>query len=121
MAYEITHINKQKSLIRIVGGDDARINLSQLARNSGETVQSAAISIASGVSDGHWHVYRGNDANGVLVLELPAFSHYAMGEFDFELANNATSNIYVNNTGTAGTILIQVSKTSTFNPALDTK
>ena len=121
MAYEITHINKQKSLIRIVGGDDARINLSQLARNSGETVQSAAISIASGVSDGHWHVYRGNDATGVLILELPAFSHYAFGEFDVEIANNSTSNIYVNNTGTAGTILIQVSKTSLFNPALDTK
>lgn len=121
MAYEITHINKQKSLIRIVGGDDARINLSQLARNSGETVQSAAISIASGVTDGHWHVYRGNDASGVLILELPAFSHYAFGEFDVEIANNSTSNIYVNNTGTAGTILIQVSKTSIFNPALDTR
>lgn len=121
MAYEITHINKQKSLIRIVGPDAARINLSQLARNSGETVQSAAISISSGVTDGHWHVYRGNDATGVLVLELPAFHHFAMGEFDFELANTATANIYVDNTGTAGTLLLQVSKTSIFNPALDTK
>ena len=38
--------------------------------------------------------------------------------FAVTLANNSTANIFVTNTGTGGTLLLTVSKTATFDPAL---
>lgn len=118
--YEITHSLKQKTLIRVVGTGNARINLSQMARNSGETVQSADIAIASGVTDGVWKVYRGNDATGQLILDLPSFSSFEMSSLDAAISNSSTSNVFVTNSGANGTLFVQMSKTSTFNPSLDT-
>lgn len=119
-SYEITHSLKQKTLIRIIGTGDARINLSQMARNAGETVQSADIATVSGVTDGVWKVYRGNDATGQIIFELPAFSHFTMSELDSAIANSSTSNVFVTNSGANGTLFVQMSKTSLFNPTLDT-
>lgn len=119
-AYEITHSLKQKTLIRVVGTGDSRINLSQMARNSGETVQSADIAVVSGVTDGVWKVYRGNDATGMLIFELPAFSNFEMSSLDAAISNSSTSNVFVTNSGANGTLFVQMSKTSTFNPSLDT-
>jgi len=119
-SYEITHSLKQKTLIRIIGTGGARINLSQMARNAGETVQSAEITTVSGVTEGVWKVYRGNDATGQLIFELPAFSNFQMTELDSAIANSATANVFATNSGANGTLFIQMAKTSTFNPALDT-
>jgi hypothetical protein len=117
--YEITNSLKQKTLIRVIGNGNARINLSQMAKNAGENVQSADISVVSGVTEGVWKVYRGNDANGNLIFELPAFSNFTMTELDSSIANSSTSNVFVTNSGATGTLFIQMSKTSTFTPALD--
>jgi hypothetical protein len=119
-SYEITNSLKQKTLIRIIGTGGARINLSQMAKNSGETVQSADIAIVSGVTEGVWKVYRGNDATGQLIFELPAFSNFTMTELDSAIANSATANVFVTNSGATGTLFVQMAKTSTFNPTLDT-
>jgi hypothetical protein len=119
-SYEITNSLKQKTLIRIIGTGNARINLSQMARNAGETVQSADIAIVSGVTEGVWKVYRGNDATGQLIFELPAFSNFTMTELDSAISNTATANVFVTNSGATGTLFVQMSKTSTFNPTLDT-
>ena len=40
-------------------------------------------------------------------------------ETDIAIANGATSNIYVTNSGTGGTLILQVSKTATFTTDLD--
>lgn len=115
MAYEIVNSLRSKSLVRIVGNTATTITLSELAKDNTETVTAASIAQASGVTDGVWRIYRGNDASGVLLLELPAFSHYTFYEFDISLANSATSNIYVTNSGTAGTMILQLAKTATYS------
>jgi hypothetical protein len=118
MAYEIVNSLRSKSLVRIVGNTATTIALSDLAKDNTETVSAAAIAQASGVTDGIWRIYRGDNASGVLILELPNFSNFQFYEFDSSLANNATSNIYVTNSGTCGTMIIQLAKTATYNPAL---
>ena len=118
MAFEITNSLRAKTFVRIVGNTNTLITLSALAKDAEETVSGATIAQASGVTDGVWRIYRGNDATGVLVLELPAFSHYQFYEFDCAVANSATSNIFVTNSGTAGTMVLQLSKSATYNPPL---
>ena len=124
MPYEITNSLRAKSLVRIVGGltgtsnANTLITLTSLAKDSTETVSAAAVAQASGVTDGVWRVYRGDNTNGVLILELPSFSHYAFYEFDSNIANNSTSNIYVQNSGTVGTLILQFAKTATYSTDL---
>jgi hypothetical protein len=115
MSYEITNSIRSRSMVRITGNTAVRINLSSLSSNTtNETIVSADIAQASGVTDGIWRIYRGNDATGQLVLELPDFSHYQFYEFDCSVANNNTSNVYVTNSGTAGTLILQLSKQATY-------
>ena len=114
MAYEIVNSLRSKALVRIVGNTATTIALSDLAKDNTETVTEAAVAQASGVTDGVWRIYRGG-ATGTLLLELPAFSHYQFYEFDCSLANNSTSNIYVTNSGTCGTIILQLAKTATYS------
>lgn len=121
MPYEITNSKRSKSMVRIVGGittANTLITLPSLAKDATETVTNVAIAQSSGVTDGVWRIYRGNDTNGVLILELPAFSHYTFYEFDISIANNSSSNIYVQNSGTVGTLILQLSKTATYSTDL---
>lgn len=118
MAFEITNSLRAKSFIRIVGNTNTLITLTNLAKDSSETVANAAIAQASGVTDGIWRIYRGNDATGTLVLELPTFSHYQFYEFDCAVANNSGANVFVTNSGTCGTLILQLSKTATYDPPL---
>lgn len=118
MAHEIVNSLRAKSLVRIVGNTATTITLSDLARDNTETVSAAAVAQASGVTDGVWRIYRGDNASGVLLLELPSFSHFQFYEFDCSLANSATSNIYVTNSGTCGTMILQLAKSATYSPAL---
>ncbi len=115
MAYEIVNSLRSKSFVRIVGNTATTIVLSDLAKSNTENVSEASIAQASGVTDGVWRIYRGNDTSGVLILELPAFSHFTFYEFDISIANSATSNIHVTNSGTVGTMILQISKTATYS------
>lgn len=115
MPYEIVNSLKSKSLVRIVGNTATTITLSQLAKNNTETVTEASVAQASGVTDGVWRIYRGDSTSGTLLLELPAFSHYQFYEFDCSLANSATSNIHVTNSGTCGTMILQLAKSATYS------
>lgn len=118
MAYEIVNSLRAKSLVRIVGNTATTITLSSLAKDNNEVVTSADVAQASGVTDGVWRVYRGDDANGLLLLELPQFSHYQFYEFDCSLANSATSNVHVTNSGTCGTLILQLAKSATYTTPL---
>ena len=118
MPYEITNSLRAKSFVRVVGNTATTITLSQLAKDATEVVSAAAIAQASGVTDGIWRIYRGDNTSGTLILELPSFSHYAFYEFDISVSNNATSNIHVTNSGTAGTLVLQLSKTATYSTDL---
>ena len=118
MPYEIVNALKSKSLVRIVGNTATTITLSNLSKTAAETVTAAHIAQASGVTDGVWRIYRGDNTSGTLLLELPSFSHFQFYEFDCSLANNSTANIHVTNSGTCGTMILQLAKVATYDPPL---
>ena len=121
MPFEIINAVRAKSTIRVVGGvANTHINLSALSAQTGETVTAAAIAQVSTSTNGIFRIYRGNSAAGTLILELPsAATNLVLYEYDITFANNATANIFVEHTGTAGTLVMQLAKTATYTPALE--
>ena len=120
MPYEIVNSKRSKSVITVTGNTATRINLSQLSTNtSTETVTAASIATAISTTDGTWNIYRGNDNTGTLVLQLVGNNHLPLTQGDISIANTPTANIYVTNSGTAGTLIIQLSKVATFTTDLD--
>lgn len=121
MAYDIVNSNRSKSVIRVTGNTATLVTLSQLSSNANnETVTSASISQVFSSSDGVWSIYRGNDATGTLVLQLNGENALPLTQSDIAIANNATANLYITNSGTLGTLILQVSKTATYLRDVDT-
>ena len=119
MPSEIINAVRAKSTIRIVGGAaNTHINLSDLSAQTGETVTAAAIAQVSTSTNGIFRIYRGNSASGNLILELCTPINLVLYEYDIMFANNATSNLFVEHTGTAGTLVMQLAKTATYNTDL---
>lgn len=120
MAYEIINSKRSKSVITVTGNTATRINLSQLSTNTAsETVTAASLATVITATDGIWNIYRGNDATGTLVLQLVGNNYLPLTQGDISIANTSTANIYVTNSGTAGTLIIQLSKVATFTTDLD--
>jgi hypothetical protein len=120
MPLEIINAVRAKSTIRLVGGAaNTHINLSDLSAQTGETVSAAAIAQVSTSTNGIFRVYRGNSVTGNLILELASTAaNFVFYEYDITLANNSTSNVFIEHTGTAGTLIMQLTKTATYSPAL---
>jgi len=121
MPSEIINAVRAKSTIRVVGGvANTHINLSALSAQTEETVTAAAIAQVSTSTNGIFRIYRGNSGAGTLILELPsAATNLVFYEYDITLANSATSNVFIEHTGTAGTLIMQLAKTATYTPALE--
>ena len=121
MPFEIINAVRAKSTIRVVGGvANTHINLSALSAQTEETVTAAAIAQVSTSTNGIFRIYRGNSGAGTLILELPsAATNLVFYEYDITLANSATSNVFIEHTGTAGTLIMQLAKTATYTPALE--
>ena len=124
MPYEIVNTQRSKSTITVVGNTATLITLSQLVKGPSaspatEIITSASIGTVVSSTDGFWRIYRGNNTSGTLVLELEGNNYLPLTQGDITIANTATSNIYVTNSGTGGTLILQVSKTATFTTDLD--
>jgi hypothetical protein len=121
MPFEIINAVRAKSTIRVVGGvANTHINLSALSAQTGETVSAAAIAQVSTSTNGIFRIYRGNSGANNLILELPsAATNLVLYEYDITFANNATQNVFIEHTGTAGTLVMQLAKTATYTPALE--
>jgi hypothetical protein len=124
MAYNIVNSKRSKSIITVTGNTATLINLSALsseptASPAIETISTASIGAVISSSDGFWRIYRGNNATGTLVLELKDSNYLPLTQSDISLANGANLNIYVTNSGTGGTLILQVSKEATFSTDLD--
>lgn len=119
MEKEILNSVRAKSTIRLVGTGNTVITLSELSTNTvTETITAASIAQVSAVTNGIWKIYRGDNSSGTLIMEIPNYAHFVLYEFDVSFANSATSNVYVENTGANGTLIMQMAKTSTFTPPL---
>lgn len=120
MSYEIVNNKRSKSVIRVVGNTATTISLGSLSASADETITNASISHVMSQSDGAWKVYRGNDTNGELVLDLTGGGNcdWPLAQYDIAIANNSSSNIHVTNSGTGGTLILVVSKIATYSPAL---
>jgi hypothetical protein len=121
MPYDISNSNRSKSIIRVVGNTATLIALSELSSNANnETITSATISQVFSSTDGAWSIYRGNNASGTLVMQLVGENALPLSQSDIVVANGASSNIYVTNSGTLGTLIIQLSKTASYLRDVDT-
>jgi hypothetical protein len=120
MPFEFINAIRAKSTVRIVGGAaNTQINLVNLSANTmTENVTSAAIAQVSCSTNGIYRIYRGNNAAGTLILELCTPLNLVLYEYDIVFANNATSNLFVEHTGTAGTLIMQLAKNATYNTDL---
>lgn len=120
MAHEVINTLRSKSTIRVTGNTDTLVTLAQLSTNTQlETVSSASIAQISVSGDSTWRVRRGNDAGGVLVLELNKNHTINLEDMGIgALANGATSNVFITNDGTGGTLLMVMSKTATYSTDL---
>ena len=119
MPLEIINAVRAKSTIRLVGGAaNTAINLSDLSAQTGEVVKSASIAQVSASTNGIYRIYRGNNSSGTLLLEIVTPINLVLYEYDITFANSATSNIWVEHTGTAGTLIMQLAKEATYTPAL---
>lgn len=120
MSYELINNKRSKSVIRVVGNTATTIALSSLSAGADETVTGASISHVMSQSDGAWKVYRGDNTSGQLILDLTGGGNcdWPLSQYDISFANTATANIHVTNSGTGGTLVLVVSKTATYSPAL---
>lgn len=119
MAFEITNNKRSKSVIRVVGNTATAVTLTQLSTGADETVTAASITGYHSSTDGKWRIYRGNDASGVLVLELFGDHSVQLTQSDITIANTKTANVYITNSGTGGTMILTLSKEATYSPALE--
>jgi len=120
MPLEITNSKRSKSVIRVTGNTATYINLSALSVNTAiETITGASITHLTSSSDGKWIVYRGPGV-GVPILTLFGQNDIPFAQYDMSVGSNASSNIYVTNSGTDGTLILVVSKTATYTVDADT-
>lgn len=118
MPYEIVNSKRSKSIIKIIGATQL-ITLPQLSTNTTtESITGASINHIISTSDGAVKIYRGDSASGTLVFESYGSCDLPLTQYDIAIANTPSANIYVTNGGTGGTVILSVSKTATYSPAL---
>jgi hypothetical protein len=121
MSYEIVNNKRSKSVVRVTGNTATTITLSALSTGADETITAASIAHVMSQSDGAWKVYRADSAvEANLVLDLTGAGNvdWPLSQYDITIANNSTSNLYITNSGTGGTLILTLSKLSTYSPAL---
>lgn len=125
MTYEIVNSKRSKSTISVVGNTATLITLSQLSADASaspatEMISTASIGSVFSSTDGFWRIYRGDNASGALVLELEGNNYLPFLLSDISIANTPSANIYVTNSGTGGTLVMQLSKTANYSIDVDT-
>jgi hypothetical protein len=109
MAYEITNSLRSASIIRVTGAGFANVQLANLSASANETVVSASIKRVMWSTGGTVTVERG----GQTILTLYGSGDLKPSESGHIIANNSTSNMNVS-IGTGGTVILEVSKETTY-------
>jgi hypothetical protein len=113
MSTEIKNSFKSSSIIRVTD-DTLTVNIADLARDSSETVIFADIKRVMWSTNTAITVTR----NGSIVLDLFNSGDMRFSDYGYSLSANNVSPIVV--AASSGTIVLEVTKESTFSPSLDT-
>ena len=120
MAFEITNQLRSPSIIRVEGASTVNVNISQLSTNTAlETVVSANIKRIAWSTGGSIVIGRHGASNTLITLA----TLFNSGQMNFDelgtsLANTNTGNVTVTIT-TSGTVILEVSKNTTYSTDLD--
>lgn len=115
MSYEIINTLRGASVIRCVDPGTYTVELTALRKNTTtETVTSASIKKLVWSSNGYITVARGLSSVNTNMLQLSGSGEMNLDELGYSVANVSTGNVIVT-IATGGTIVMELSKTATYN------
>lgn len=113
MPFELINSIRSPSIIRIEGTGTTTVALANLSVNANETVTSANIKRINWSTNGNIQIVR----NSVPIASLHGTGEMRLDEYGYSIANNSTSPIVIT-VNTGGTVVLEVSKETTYTTAL---
>jgi hypothetical protein len=113
MPFELINSIRSPSIIRIEGTGTTTVALANLSVNANETVTSANIKRINWSTNGNIQIVR----NSVPIASLHGTGEMRLDEYGYSIANNSTSSIVIT-VNTGGTVVLEVSKETTYATAL---
>lgn len=113
MPFELINSIRSSSIIRIEGTGTTTVALANLSVNANETVTSANIKRINWSTNGSVQIVR----NSVPIASLHGTGEMRLDEYGYSIANNSTSSIVIT-VNTGGTVVLEVSKETTYATAL---
>lgn len=113
MPFELINSIRSPSIIRIEGTGTTTVALANLSVNANETVTSANIKRINWSTNGNIQIVR----NSVPIASLHGTGEMRLDEYGYSIANNSTSSIVIT-VNTGGTVVLEVSKETTYANSL---
>jgi hypothetical protein len=113
MPFEITNTLRSSSIIRVEGTGTTTVALANLSVNANETVSAANIKRINWSTNGSVQIVR----NSVPIASLHGTGEMRLDEYGYSIANNSTSSIVIT-VNTGGTVVLEVSKETTYANSL---
>ena len=113
MPFEITNTLRSSSIIRVEGTGTTTVALANLSVNANETVSAANIKRINWSTNGSVQIVR----NSVPIASLHGTGEMRLDEYGYSIANNSTSSIVIT-VNTGGTLVLEVSKETTYANSL---
>jgi hypothetical protein len=113
MPFELINSIRSSSIIRIEGTGTTTVALANLSVNANETVTSANIKKINWSTNGNIQIVR----NSVPIASLHGTGEMRLDEYGYSIANNSTSSIVIT-VNTGGTVVLEVSKETTYANSL---
>jgi hypothetical protein len=113
MPFELINSIRSPSIIRIEGTGTTTVALANLSVNANETVTSANIKKINWSTNGNIQIVR----NSVPIASLHGTGEMRLDEYGYSIANNSASSIVIT-VNTGGTVVLEVSKETTYANSL---
>ena len=113
MPFELINSIRSPSIIRIEGTGTTTVALANLSVNANETVTAANIKRINWSTNGNIQIVR----NSVPIASLHGTGEMRLDEYGYSIANNSTSSIVIT-VNAGGTVVLEVSKETTYATAL---